>query len=214
VDGPKHPSCTGKIFSNIKTVVKKTNNAFKINEKKNMNKQTLISKQNSTGTNLESLLEMLASINGINRQKARKSLVALGKPAVSSLTHVLQNSKVDQVRWEAAKTLGAIGDTKTIPALVKALEDKDLDIAWLAAEALRKLKKAAWPRLLRVLIKKGSDSVPLRRGAHHVFRNQKQDGFNGLLKTLTKTLELESGMIPESTPIAAYNILKQMKAKL
>jgi hypothetical protein len=180
---------------------------------KNMNKPATINKQNWTGTNLESLMEMLASINGENRQKARKLLVALGKPAAPSLARALQNSKVDQVRWEAAKTLGTIGDTKAIPALVKALEDKDLDVAWLAAEALRKLKKAAWPKLLRVLIKKGSDSASLRRGAHHVFRNQKQDGFNGLLKTLTKTLELESGMIPESTPIAAYNILKQMKVK-
>ena len=36
--------------------------------------------------------------------------MALGKPAVPSLIRTLQNSKEDHVRWEAAKTLGAIGD--------------------------------------------------------------------------------------------------------
>ena len=178
-----------------------------------MNKQTLSNEQNFTGTNPEALMEMLASKKGTNRQKARKSLVALGKPAVSSLTQALQNSKLDQVRWEAAKTLGAISDTRAVPSLVKALEDKDQDVAWLAAEALKKFKKAAWPVLLRALIKRGSDSVSLRRGAHHVLRDQKENGFNDLLKTLTKTLELESGAIPESTALAAYDILKQMKIK-
>jgi hypothetical protein len=178
-----------------------------------MIKQTLSDKQNFTGTNLEALIEMLASKKGLNRQKARKSLIALGKPAVSSLTQVLQNSKLDQVRWEAAKTLSAISDYRAVPSLVKALEDKDEDVAWLAAEALKKLKKAAWPALLRVLIRRGADSVSLRRGAHHVLRNQKENGFNDLLKTLTKTLELESASVPESTALAAYDILTHMKTK-
>ena len=148
-----------------------------------------MSKQKWTGTNLESLMDLLASKNGATRQKARKSLVAMGKPAVSSLTRILQNSRVDQIRWEAAKTLGAIGDTRAIPSLVKALEDSDSDVTWLAAEALRNFKKVAWPQLLRALIKSKPDSVLLRQGAHHVFRNQKEDGFNDLLATLRTALE-------------------------
>jgi hypothetical protein len=178
-----------------------------------MNKPILNSKQKLTRTNLESLMKMLASKNGVARQKARKLLVDFGKPAVPSLTKALQNSKLYQVRWEAAKALGAIGDIKAIPSLVKALEDKFPDVAWLAAEALRKLKKAAWPVLLRTLIKRGSHSILLRRGAHHVLKNQKENGFNDLLKTLTKALELESLTVQESTTMAAYIILKRMKAK-
>jgi hypothetical protein len=172
----------------------------------------LMRRQKLTGTNLETLMVMLASKDGATRQRARKSLVALGKPAVSSLTRTLQNSKVDHVRWEAAKTLGAIGDTRAILPLVKALEDSDTDVAWLAAEALRKFKKAAWPPLLRALIKSGADSVLLRKGAHHVLRNQKGDGYKDLLATLTKALE--SSAAPESTEIAAYVLLKRLKAKL
>jgi len=170
-----------------------------------------MTKQIRTVTNIGSLIDMLASEDGPTRQKARKSLVALGKPAVSPLNSTLKNSRADHVRWEAAKALGAIGDTRAIPQLVKALEDKDPDVAWLAAEALRKFKKVAWPPLLRMLIKSGSDSGSLRQVAHHVFRNQKEVGFNELLVTLTKALE--SSTVPELATVAAYDILKRMKAK-
>ena len=154
---------------------------------------------------------VLASKDGAARQKARKSLVALGKLAVSSLTQALQNSEVDHVRWEAVKTLGAIGDSRAIPSLVHALEDSDPDVAWLAAEGLRKFKKAAWSPLLRVLIKRGAGSALLRQGAHHVLRNQREVGFNDLLATLLKALE--PGSVPVSTTVASYEILKRMKAK-
>ena len=167
-------------------------------------------KQKWIDTNIISLMDMLASKDGVTRQKARKSLVALGKPAFSSLARALQDSKVDHVRWEAVKTLDAIGDIRAIPQLVNTLEDTDPDVAWLAAEALRKFKKVAWPPLLRALIKSKSDSVTLRQGAHHVLRNQREDGFNDLLATLTKALEPNS--VEEATPLAASDLLKRMKA--
>lgn len=171
-----------------------------------------MSKQEWTNTNLESLIDMLASKNGAIRMKARKSLVALGKPTISSLTRILQNSKQDHVRWEAAKTLGAIGDIRSIPVLVSALEDSDQGVVWLAAEALSKFKKIAWPPLLRALVKSENDSVSLRQGAHHVLRNQKEECFNDLLAILRTALE--SSTASESTPFAASNILKRMKTKL
>lgn len=168
-------------------------------------------KDYQSGTNIKLLMDILKSKNGANRQKARRSLVALGRPAVASLTQALQNSKLDHVRWEAAKALGAIGDTKAISPLVKVLEDSDPDVAWLAAEALRQFKKAAWPPLLRLLIKRGSDSALLRQRAHHVLRSQKENGFDDLLASLRE--DLESSTVQESTPVAAYAILKRMKRK-
>ncbi len=137
--------------------------------------------------------------------------MALGKPAVLSLNQALQNSRLGQVRWEAAKALGAIGDARAIPRLVNALEDSDPDVAWLAAEALRQFKKRAWPQLLVLLIKNGSESALLRQGAHHVLRNQKESGFNDLLASLRE--DLESNTVQESTPVTAYAILKRMKGK-
>ena len=164
-----------------------------------------------TGVNLEFRIKTLASRDGIARQKARKSLVAMGKPATPSLIRALRNSKVGQVRWEAAKALGAIGDARAAPSLVKALEDNDPDVAWLAAEALQNFKKAAWPVLFHRLIRRGARSSLLRQGAHHVLRNQRAEGFNDLLPLLLKALETET--IPEMTPAAAYNILERINAR-
>jgi len=70
-----------------------------------------------TNTDIESLIEDLASKDGMIRQKAREALVDLGNPAVSSLNHALLNSKLDRVRWEAAKALGGINDAGSIPSL-------------------------------------------------------------------------------------------------
>jgi HEAT repeat protein len=170
-----------------------------------------MNEQKGTGTNITTLMDMLASKDGVIRQNAREALVALGRPAVSSLTQALQNSRLDQVRWEAAKALGSISDTSAIPSLVKALEDSSHDVAWLAADALITYKKTAWPALLQALIKSEADSVELRKGAHHVLVNQKEEGFNDLLTTLLKALE--SGTAPESSAVAAHDILNKMKVK-
>ena len=173
-----------------------------------------MSQQNNTGKELTLLMELLASEDGMIRQRARKSLVVLGKPAVPFLVQALQNSCVDQVRWEAAKALAAIGDNgdaESIPPLVKALEDSDYGVTWFAAEALRKFKKAAWLPLFRELIKNGSESVLLRRGVHHVLLRQKEDGFDDLLAILTGALANDT--FPEAATVAAYEILKRMREK-
>ena len=156
-------------------------------------------------------MDMLADNDGMIRQKARESLVAIGAPAVSFLIQALQTSRSDQVRWEAAKSLGEIDDIRSIPTLVKALEDSNSDAAWLAADALRKFRKAAWAPLLQALIERGSDSVLLRQGAHHVFLNQKEDGCDDLLATLMKAVKLDG--IPESVPEAAYELLERMSSQ-
>ncbi len=169
-----------------------------------------MNEQKSTSTNLESLMDMLENKDGVIRQKAREALVELGKSAVSSLTRALLNSRQDQVRWEAAKALGGINDARSVPSLVQALEDNNSDVAWAAADALKTFRKAAWPSLLQALIKSKSEAVALRKGAHHVLADQKEDGFNDLLATLLKALESSSA--PESSAVAAHEILKRMNA--
>ena len=168
-------------------------------------------KQRRYDTDLESLLELLANKDAVIRQKARQSLVVMGKSAVPSLAGALKNSMVDHVRWEAAKALGAIGDSRAIPSLVKALGDSDQDVVWLAAEALSRFKKTAWPQLLHALIISEPDSVLLRKGAHHVLQSQKEEGFNDLLAILRTALESSTGS--ESTPFAASDMLKRLKVK-
>jgi HEAT repeat protein len=168
--------------------------------------------QKQSGISLQSIVNQLESEDDKVRTKARKSLVAIGKQAVLPLSLVLENSKIYKARWEAAKALGEIGELKSIPSLVKALEDPETDVAWLAAKALEKFRKAAWPELLRALVNHGSESVSLQHGAHHILRKQKVEGYNDLLDILRTALE--TGSVPETISPAAYNILQRMKKQL
>jgi HEAT repeat protein len=122
---------------------------------------------------------------------------------------MLENSEVYKARWEAAKALGSIGDVRSIPTLVKALEDPESDVAWLAAKALKKMGKAAWSELFHTLVKRGPESVQLQHGAHHILSKQSDDKFDDLLEILRKSLVSFSS--PESISLAAFNISERMK---
>lgn len=165
--------------------------------------------QTRPGMSIQSLVNQLENEDIKVRTRARKSLVTIGKQAVPSLSLVLENSKIYKARWEAAKALSEISDLKSIPTLVKALEDQENDVAWLAAKTLEKFRKAAWPELLRALVNRGSESVSLQHGAHHIFRKQKMEGYNELLEELRTSLE--SGATPESISPAAHHMLERMK---
>ncbi len=166
-------------------------------------------KRKYTEAEIASFMQLLLDRDGATRETARKSLVAVGKPAVHYLSQALQESGSDQFRWEAAKTLGQIGDSGGIPVLVSALEDRNHDVAWYAAEALKKFRKIAWLPLLHALVNKGSESVRLRQGVQHVLRGQNEAGFGDLLQSLMNALQ--SGSVHESSAAAANGILKRMK---
>jgi len=168
--------------------------------------------QRQSGITAQSLINQLESEDEKVRIRARKSLVTIGKQAVSPLSLVLENSKIHKARLEAAKALNEISDLKSIPTLVKALEDPESDVAWLAAKTLEKFRKASWPVLLQALVDHGSKSVLLQRGAHHILRKQKVEGYNDLLDLLRTSLE--SGSVPESISPAAYNLLERMKKQV
>lgn len=170
-----------------------------------------MSKQIVASTVLEGHLKALESDDGMLRQSAREALVALGGVAVSPLARALENAKSKQVRWEAAKALGAIGQVRAIPALVAALEDSDSDVIWLAAEALSDFGQDAWPALLKALVLEGTESVLLRKGAHHVFANQTESKGQGALAALQTALE--DGALPEAAPMAAGELLKLLGAR-
>ena len=118
---------------------------------------------------ISALIADLGSKDGVVRVRARKSLVAIGKPAIDPLVEALA-SKKELIRWEAAKAIGQIGDPIATLALVRALEDEMFDVRWLAAEALITIGKKALVPLLKALTRH-SDSLWLREGAHHVFHD-------------------------------------------
>ncbi|MGO8692621.1 MAG: HEAT repeat domain-containing protein [Rectinemataceae bacterium] len=170
-----------------------------------------MSKEEQYGSDIESLIGTLASKIGAERQKARMTLENMGHEAVPSLCDALRKSRAKMVRWESAKALCAMRDPESIPFLVGALEDRDFDVAWLAAEALEKHGQVAWPELLHTLIKRGRDSVMLLEGAHHVLRKQRNESFDEALEVLVEALEF--GKSSESVTVAAYKLLEKMGEK-
>ena len=118
---------------------------------------------------IDTLVKQLSDKDGQVREKARLTLVDIGKEATLPLTALL-NAKDQQTRWEAAKALGAIADPAAIPALIKALEDNIFDIRWLASEAL----VGYWSGLYQAFTGKTEyarpDKLFFREEARHVFK--------------------------------------------
>jgi HEAT repeat protein len=152
------------------------------------------------------LVAKLSGKDGLQRERARKSLVDIGSPAVPPLIESL-GTRNKQVRWEAAKALAAIADPAAAGALVKALEDKEFDVRWIAAEGLINIGREGIEPLLRTLIER-SDSPWLRQGAHHVLHDLAVGDLEEMLKPIVDALQdVESAM---ETPIAAKAILDRL----
>jgi HEAT repeat protein len=173
------------------------------------NKDKVSRSTNIPRTAIRSLIADLRSKDGMVRQRARQSLVAIGKPAVISLVKLLRDRN-DQVRWEAAKALGEIGDRRAAPALIAALEDEEFDVRWLAAEGLIALGGEGLVPLLEALVK-CPQSVWLRAGAHHFLHDLAKAG---LRKQVASLLEALEGVEPEiEVPPAARKLLNTLKGK-
>lgn len=150
----------------------------------------------------------LGSKDGMERQRARLALVAIGKPALPYLLEALKGNH-QQVRWEAAKALGSINDPDAAPALVEALMDESSEIRWLAAEALIALREQAIVPLLLAL-EKHFKSVWLREGAHHVLHDLAR--YHLLNKPTQQVLETLRSLEPAVTiPWAAKVALESLK---
>ena len=137
--------------------------------------------ESKSDENIASLIAAFRSKNGMERQKARLSLIEIGNPGVSFLIEALSVPN-KRVRWEAAKTLKSIKDPNAAPALVNLLTDESSQVQWLAAEALIALKRASLVPLLQALAE-NFDSTWLRHGAHHVLHALEREG---LLNKQTK----------------------------
>lgn len=150
-----------------------------------------------------SLIAELSRKDGLVRERARQSLVAIGAPAVASLIEALANPN-ELLRWEAAKALGEIGNPTAAPALVAALEDNVFDVRWLAAKGLISLGSEGLVPLLEALIER-SDSLWLRQGAHHVLHDVSEGGLKEILRPVLAALDdIEPSV---EVPFAAKTVL-------
>ena len=121
---------------------------------------------------IQQLLKILGSENGMEREKAREELVAKGKMVLASLAKLLDQPK-HIYRWEALKIMVEIGDPISISLFIQALEDDESDVRWIAAEGLIKGGAQSINPLLKALVEK-ADSIFILAGAHHVFYDLKK----------------------------------------
>jgi HEAT repeat protein len=157
---------------------------------------------------IPSLVAELASPNPASRTKARKALVAIGKPTVPSLISLLAHRK-PHVRWEAAKALCGIADPIAAFALVNALDDRDGDVRWLAAEGLAALGQEGLQPLLAALLQR-AESCSFCESAHHVCHTLvKRKKLGPVLRRVLAALkESEPGV---AVPPAAYTALSKLQ---
>lgn len=115
---------------------------------------------------VDGLLEQLGDRDGVTRERARRSLVNLGGPAVEPLLQALKHRK-SRVRFEAAMCLRDIADRRATDGLVNALADRTFEVRWVAAEALISVGRPVVPVVLHALMEH-ADSTWLRDGCRHV----------------------------------------------
>ncbi|MCS7209222.1 MAG: HEAT repeat domain-containing protein [Fimbriimonadales bacterium] len=88
-----------------------------------------------------------------NRKKLKgnvlRQIASSGKPAVPILAQALRDTE-NNIRCEAAKALGQIGDPQAVPALIEALQDVDRDVRRAAARALGQIGDSQAVPALRV----------------------------------------------------------------
>ena len=162
------------------------------------------------GGDIAKLVSIFTNDDGVERRKARLAIEEIGKPAVPALISALSDKKA-QVRWEAARALGAIQDPQAAPALVQALMDVSFEIRWLAAEGLIALEDEALVPLLKAL-EDESDSVDLRAGAHHVLHALERS--KKLNEPTLKVLNAIRSMEPDiAIPGAAFEALQSLKGR-
>lgn len=145
------------------------------------------------------------------RTSARKTLVAMGQHAVPSLIQLLSHRKT-HVRWEAAKALRDIADPLSAFALVGALDDRDGDVRWLAAEGLTALGRNGLEPLFAALLER-VQSRRFREGAHHVCQTLAGKKRLGpiLRPVLTALNEPEPAVAAPAAAYAALSRLRELK---
>jgi HEAT repeat protein len=155
---------------------------------------------------VRALIGDLGSKDGLVRVRARRALATIGGKAVAPLEEAL-TGKYDYKRWEAAKTLGQIGDPRATETLINALEDEMFDVRWLAAEGLITI---GWPALVSVLrrLTEKPDSLWLREGVYHILHGIDMEDLEGILLPVRKALEDVEA--PLEVPVAAEAALKSL----
>lgn len=155
---------------------------------------------------IRTLINQLSVNDGLIRQDARLTLVEMREQAVPWLVEAL-TSKSKNARWEAAKALGSISSPSASFVLVKALEDDDSGVRWLAADALIALGVASIVPLLEALNKRPKEFL-LREGAGRVLTHVTRDTTGKIKEALEPVIAALNS--PDTTIVAAEAALTKL----
>jgi hypothetical protein len=136
---------------------------------------------------IDGLVALMRSDDGLDRRRARHGLVQLGRRAAQAVVPLLADGR-ESVRWEAARALVDVHHPDAIPALVPVLGDPVRDVRWLAAEALiAHGPDSVVPVLRYLLAHAGNDDVV--PAAHHVIRSFSRGEWEPILRPVVDGLE-------------------------
>jgi HEAT repeat protein len=153
--------------------------------------------------------ELLVTDDYSKKLSARETLVEMHKTIIPQM-HKLLDSEDDLLRMEAAKIVELIADRRSIPFLLKLLDDTVFEIRWIAAEGLIKIGRQSICPLLKS-VRDGRSSFFFNRGTHHILLGLVNEEEKKKIMPLLQILDnnLESG---ESAPAMAAIALKTVFA--
>jgi HEAT repeat protein len=158
----------------------------------------------------DQLLKKLSDLISLDHYKvhirAKEALIEEGK-AILPVMHKLLKSDSSLIRKEAIKVVERIAHPTSIAPVIEALEDRESDIRWIAAETLIRIGRKSIKPLLKALVKNGN-SYLLRQGAHHILKKLITDEDTEELKELVK-ITRHNRQISEIIPVKAEAILNK-----
>lgn len=101
----------------------------------------------------EAVPALLDALHGADDEQSSQifiALVNLGHVAVPALLEASQSNSI-WMRWHCIRALGAIRDVRAFPVLVRALNDPDHSVAWMAAKGLAPFGKECIEPVLHLL---------------------------------------------------------------
>lgn len=160
----------------------------------------------NTGQQIDPVQKLLADLSGEDEQMSHYARIAIekvGRSATPGLIALLSSAKW-RIRLEAINALDGIRDPASTPALVKALNDDNTGVRWVAAQALRSLGLPGLVAVLEALIEP-TCSVWQREGAHHVLSGYRS------MPVMAKVLAALDGIEPRyDAAIAAEAALVEL----
>lgn len=156
--------------------------------------------------NLVKLINGLLDTKDLSKKlSSRETLLKMGEEIIPEI-HKLLDSENDSLRLEAAKITELIADRRSIPLLIKLLDDPLFDIRWIAAEGLIKIGRSSICPLLES-VRDGRSSLFINRGTHHILLRLMDEEEKNKIMPLLQSLDNyhEAG---ETAPIQASIALK------